>query len=414
MIKDKKKKRVVIVGGGFAGVRAALDLSNHVAEGIEVRLISDRDYFEYYPAMYRVVTGSSPLRVKIPLRDIFYKKNIEVINDRIIDINPKEKKVTGTSGYVYEADSLILAIGSEMNYFNIEGLEDISFSFKSIDKALDLRKRIHMLFEHYAHSEIEETLVSLHFVVVGGGASGVELAGELAVYLRNLANRYEIPESFITLDLVEASSRVLNRMPEKVSRKATQRLRELGVNVLANRTLIKGESWTVFLKDMNMGARTIIWTAGVKNNDLYKELADVFEFDGKGRVLVDRHLQAEGCPDVYIAGDNAATLYSGLAQTAIHNGSFLAENIIRENRGWKKTYYHPKENSFDIPIGPGWAILVTPAVSLFGKIPWLLRHIIDLKFYLSLLPVRMAFDAFFAKPYHEDNLDAGESKSFNH
>lgn len=392
------KQKVIIVGGGFAGVRTALDLAKKKNNAIEIILISNQDYFEYYPAMYRVVTGSSHSRVKIPLAEIFRQKPVTILVDTIASLDPKNKSVTGLSGNVYEADFLVMALGSQMTYFNIEGVEEVSFNFRSIDRALQLRERIHEQFEKHSHGDKEETLVSLHFVIVGGGASGVELAGELALYTRALAQTCNVPESFITIDLIEAASRVLPVMDEKVSEKATQRLRELGVNVLANRTLVKSESWTAFFKDMEIGTRTVIWTAGVKNNDLYKQLAADFEFDGKGRVVVDDFLQAKGYQDVFILGDNASTPYAGLAQTAIYDGAFLAKNILQSVQGRESKLYAPKPVSYDIPIGPGWAILISHGITLYGKIAWYLRHIIDLHFYLSILPARKAWQTFFARP----------------
>lgn len=391
------KQRIIIVGGGFAGIRVAKDLNRQLDTAQhEIILISNNDYFEYYPAMYRVVTGSSPIRVQIPLADIFEGTDVTCICDTIVDIDVTTKTVRGINDVVYTGDTLVLALGAQINYFNIEGLEEVSFNFKSVDKALHLRSHIHRLFASYNEEDTEAALVALNFVIVGAGPSGVELAGEMALYTKALAKKYDVPESLISVNLVQASGRVLPTFPERVSARALKRLRSLGVNVLLNRILIQGRSWTALLKDMKMGTRTIVWTAGVKTNEVYRTLAADFEFDGKGRVVVDEYMQARGHAGIYIAGDNAATEYSGLAQTALYDGAFIADDITRRIKGKVPRAYTAKEVAFDVPIGPGWAALVVKGSSFFGRIPWILRHLIDFKFYVSILPFRKAWHAFFA------------------
>lgn len=392
---SKDSHHILIIGAGFAGVRCALDILKQKRPTTKVTIVSKYDYFEYYPAMYRVVTGSSPLEACLRLEDIFKGKDINVIEDTIVQIDPHTKTAVGKDGAQYKGDSMVIAIGSEMNYFHIEGVEELSFNFKSIHQALRLRRRIMELFEQHKSLTLEESLVSYHFIIVGGGASGVELAGELALFTQRLAKKHGVPESLVTIDLVDAGDRILQTFSKEVSRKVTKRLRSLGVNIFSNRILVKNESWTVFLKDMKMGAKTVIWTAGVKNNVLYATLADVFQFDARGRVVVDEYLQAEGFDDVYVLGDNASTEHSGLAQTALHHGQVVAEVIKKRIRGKVPGPYKAKDIAYDVPVGPGWAVLVIKGMTFFGRIPWMMRHLIDLRFYWSVLPKRKALYEFF-------------------
>lgn len=392
---EKQPISVLVVGGGFAGITAALRLSKKLP-GAMITLVNPRPYFEYYPAMYRVVTGSSPLQACVPLSEIFSCcSNVNLVQDSIVDIDPRTRTAIGASGRTYEAEYAIVAVGTENTYFNIKGVEEHSFSFKSIPQALRLRKRLHELFERAQTMETEERLLSLHFVVVGGGPSGTELAGEMAHYTRKLARKHGIPETFVTVDLVEAAPRILPAMPEEVSEKALRRLRRLGVNVYPNRILVKSESWTVFMKDMNVGAKTLVWTAGIKANSLFTKLTEL-EYDGKGRVVVDEYLQAKGYGDFYIAGDNASTQFSGLAQTAITDGTFIADDIIARVRRKARPIYESKPVAYDVPIGPGWGVLVIGKVKIYGWIPWWMRHIIDLRFFLSILPFGKALRYFFS------------------
>src|SRR5688572_7513215 len=162
---------IVIVGAGFAGIRAALDLKKKKLSGAIPRdsriiLISDKDYFEYYPAMYRVATGSSPLVACVPLRDIFRDDMVEVVHDRIVSLDLAQRTATAEQGTVYHADSLVLALGSQNNYFNIPGLDEVSFNFRSVHQAVHLKDRIDDLFKKHVKAEIAEQLLALHFVVV--------------------------------------------------------------------------------------------------------------------------------------------------------------------------------------------------------------------------------------------------------
>lgn len=402
---QKKTSHVVVVGAGFMGISCALRLAKLLPE-IDITLVSDKDYFEYYPALYRVVTGSSPLQACVMLSDIFDRfSNVSVVQDTITDIDPAGKKVTGKHG-TYAGDYVVVGVGSENTYFNIEGVAELSFNFKSIHKALRLKNRVRELFEMSVDVSPEEKLLNLHFVVIGGGPSGVELVGELALYARKLAKEYDIDDSFITIDLIEAGSRLLGRMSEHVSQLARQRLNELGVNVYLNRMLVRDESWTVFLKDMKIGAKTVIWAAGVQNNHLFKSI-DELEYTERGHVIVDEYLQAKNSSNVFVGGDNAQTVHAGMAQTAIYDGNYVANTIAAKEKGVNVSAYVPHNVSYDIPIGPGWAILVHRGVTLSGKLAWWMRHIIDLRFYLSILPLSKALRAFFSG----DTQDYEQQKS---
>ncbi len=389
------QQSIVIVGAGFAGIRTALDLQKKkrcgaIPRDTRIILISDKDYFEYYPAMYRVATGSSPLVATFPLRDIFRTDDVEVISDAVVSINLETRTVVGASGSAYHADSLVLALGSQNNFFNIEGLEEISFNFRSVHQAVHLKNRIDNLFQKHAQAEITEQLLALHFVVVGGGASGVELAGELSVYAQCVAKKYGITQSLVTIDLIETGPRILGQFSETVSKKVTARLRKLGVHVLANRTLIKGDSWTVFLSDMKLGAKTIIWTAGVKTHDLVQNLPNV-EYSKKKRMVVNQYLELANYPNVYALGDIADTQFAGLAQTALHDGGFVARVIAARMKKKIPRVYRPKAVAHDVPVGPGWGVFVFAGIPIFGRVAWWIRHMIDIMFFASILPLSYIF-----------------------
>lgn len=395
IVNQSAVKKVIILGGGFGGIRTALDLANKKIPGIKVILISDKPHFEYHPALYRIVGGHSPLEVCIPLRDIFEGKNTEVLTDSITEVNLSERTLKGSSGSRYSFDFLILALGSETVYFNIPGLKEFSFGFKSITEALTLKQHLHELFQAciISDKDREEDVCRMHFVVVGGGASGVELTGELAIYTKGLAEKHQVDSSLITIDLIELAPRLLPTFPADVSKQAKNRLHELGINIFLNRGVTEQEVEEVHLKDIELKTETVIWTAGVKPNKLYGEINGL-SFDKNGRVLVDEFLQARGWSNIFAIGDGAATPYTGMAQTAIRDGKFVAELIHLKIHDKPLKPYKAKAPFFAIPIGHGWAALFMGNLRFYGRIGWWLRRFADFRFFVSILSLRKAILVF--------------------
>lgn len=394
----KVMKKIVIVGGGFAGVRCALDLAKKHLRDTKVVLISDRPHFEYHAALYRVVTGRSPLEVCILLRDIFEKTDVDVVEDEITAVDLQQKELTGASGSHYDFDFLVLALGSETVYFGIPGLPEFSYGFKSITAALRLKRHLHELFSMDQKLPLETRVMEAQLVIVGGGASGTELAGELAAYTRKLSRLHAMPQSLVTIDLIEAAPRLLPLLPEDISARVKDRLHALGVNVFLNRVVVQEEAETVHLKDMELKSKTLIWTSGVKPNKLYQAIAGL-KFDKKGTVLVDHFLQPQGewghvWENVFVVGDAAATPYTGMAQTAIGDGRFVADTIAATLRGAGRTLYDEKKPIYAVPIGEGWAAVLWGRWRFYGYPGWIVRRALDLRFFFSILPLSKAIRAF--------------------
>ncbi|MDP4038721.1 MAG: FAD-dependent oxidoreductase [bacterium] len=387
------KKRVIIVGGGFGGIATALSLAKQKNPNIQAVLISDKVHFEYQARLYRVVNGYCALEVCIPLGKIFKKYNIEIIEDFIESVDLGKRELVGNSGSRYFYDFVILAMGSQTTYLDIPGLKEFSFGFKSIQEALKLKSHLHKVVEECKDSIPEDKTKLAHLVVVGGGASGVELAGELAIYMRRLTKMHGLDYSFVTIDLIEAAPRLLPIVDEKVSNKITNHLRKLGVNIFVNRAVIKEEVEQVFLKDMQMKSATLIWTAGVKPNDLYGQIKGL-NFDKRGKVIVDKHLRAKGHQNVFVIGDGASTTYSGMAQTAISEGKYAAEFIGGNLKKQTLESYQPKKPIYAIPVGSGWAAIAIGKLNIYGRLGWWLRRLADLRYFLSILSFIEALKVF--------------------
>jgi len=384
-------KKVLIIGAGFGGISAALAFTRHRKPNLKVTLVSARPHFEYHAALYRVVTGKSPLEVCIPLDTIFKNKPVELIVDTIEEIDVSKKTARGISGSHYTFDYLILGLGAETAYFNVPGLKEFSFGFKSITEALHLKNHLHGLLEatKISDTDKEEDMTRLHVVVVGAGASGVELAGELRAYLTKIAKIHKVDERLITVDLIEGAPRVLPALPEKVSKKVETQLRHLGVNIFTNRSMEKEEVEEISLQGLKMKTSTVIWTAGIKPNSLYSKIPGL-SFDKKGRVIVDEFLQTKGLENIFVIGDGATTKYSGMAQTAVRDGAQAAENVLLHQGGKSMRQYVAKKPYYSVPVGPGWAATILGKITVYGNIGWFFRRAADLRYFLSILPLPKA------------------------
>ena len=393
------QKHIVIVGAGFAGVRAALDLLRENIPHAKITLINSRYHFEYTPALYRVVTGNSPLEVCVPLSEIFsdHDKRIEVVIDTITDHMGDQKKVVGASGSEYHYDFLVLALGSETAYFNIPGLKENSFGFKSIAEALRLKNHLHTLFENHHTLSPEEQGDNLRVVIVGGGPAGVELAGKLAEYGKILAKRHGMDVHSLEIILIEGASRLLPSLPEEVSKGVVGALAREHVKVILGTPVAKVEKEKVFLPNQEFATKTIVWSAGIKVNSLYDALLPNVERNKQGRIIVDEYLRPQGKEaqeNIFVAGDAAATPYSGLAQTANHDGAYIARMLARLLRNRDMSPYIPKKVAYALPIGSKFTAFVSGKSVIFGLIAKFIREAADFRFFLSILPFGKAMRAF--------------------
>lgn len=369
--------KVVIVGGGFGGIKAARILARD--KRFQVTLISDNSCFEYHAALYRSATGRSVLQVVVPLSDIFMSTEVRIVKDRIVKILPDQHHVVGQSGSQYQYDHVILAIGSVTAFYGIQGLEQYSYGIKNINQALELKQHL--------HTELS-TKADNHYIIVGGGPSGVELAGELVAYLKNVRKWHRTSGRF-EVDLVEAADRLLPMLSPSLSAKVTKRLHQLGVKIYVG-TAVKGEtSDKLMLPHGDIKSHTVIWTAGVANNSFYATQGELFKLGKGGRVEVDEYLQAS--KSIYVLGDSAHTPYSGLASTAVADGRFVAKNLSLKASGKTMKSYAPHPAPALVPVGPQWCAAEMGSLRLYGYIGWLARRWSDLKLLAAVLGFNLAW-----------------------
>ena len=355
-------EKVVIVGGGFAGVKCALELSNHPR--FEVTLITPHTRFEYHGAMYRSATGRSPLEVVVPMSEIFAQAtNVQVVLDSIAELQPESKSVLGESGRNYRYDTLVMSVGYVVNYFGIEGMAQNSESMYSIADAIKLRHRLVGVFREVGGKR------PVNITVIGAGPTGVEIAADIRNFAKIVEGRHALDHVEVQTTLVEASKHVLPQLNEESSKLALKRLQELGIDVRLATTVTKCDHNKVTTNRGSIDSDVTIWTAGNKANPLFESYPDVFKLAKSGRVLVSNYLQSED-PHIYVIGDAADTEYSGMAQTAIHNAISVARNLIRRAGNQKLQAYKPKRPAYAVPIGGEWALLETEDGVVTGAEGW--------------------------------------------
>lgn len=382
-------KNIVIVGGGFAGVKAALELCKE--PDFTVTLITKTDTFNYYPTLYKTATGGSRVISSMLLGEIFSGKAVNIIVDTATKIDRKNKTVLTESGRKLPYDELILGLGVVTNYFGIEGLEQFSQSMKSIDKAESLKANLNAQIRDAGKPDI-------NYVVVGGGPTGVELAGALPGYIRHLIRKYRKAEKPIHVDLIEAQPRLLPASPENVSKAVTKRLQKMGVKIMTGKAVQGQTADNIMVSGHPVASHTVVWTAGVTNNPFFKE--NNFTLGAHGKVEVNEYLQAE--PHIYVIGDNANTEYSGLAQTALRDAVFVAGHLQREASNRKLIPYKPKRPIYVYPVGERWAAVVWGRVTIYGWLGWFLRTAADWVGYHDLEPWWIATARTAGHVLHED------------
>ena len=366
-------KHILIVGGGFAGLKAALELAK--ADNCQVSLLSERPTFRYYPTLYHTATGGVPSQSSIPLNQLLAGSRVNLLIGKADKLDRANQLIQTSDGQQHKYDVLILALGVMTNYFGIKGLAEYSYGIKSLEDAEDLKKHLHQKIT-------DDRRPDLNYVIVGGGPTGIELAGALPGYIHRILQNHGVRDRKVHVDLVEAAPKLLPRMPKGISKAVAKRLRKLGVTIYLGQR-VKGETADqLMINNKALTSHTVIWTAGVAANPFFR--LNNFKLSDHGKVLVDSYLQAE--PNIFVLGDNADTPYAGLAQTAVYDGQYVADIIKKHLSGQAVEPYQPKRPIYVIPVGHGWAAVLWGKRQLFGKPGWWLRQLADFIAFRDLEP----------------------------
>ncbi|MGB6667652.1 MAG: NAD(P)/FAD-dependent oxidoreductase [Candidatus Acidiferrum sp.] len=387
--------RVVILGGGFGGLRAARKLKR---APVDVTLIDRRNFHLFQPLLYQVATGSlSPGEIAAPLRGVLSKqKNTQVLLGEAADIDPVAKRVILRDGAAHSYDSLIVATGSQSSYYGKDEWREWAPSLKSVEEATAIRHKILYAFESAERStNMEDVRAWLTFVIVGAGATGLELAGALAeIANETLKNDFRhINPREARIILMEGGSRVLGTYPEDLSAKAEKLVSRLGVEVTKGVMVTEIDADGVNYKSgdesKRLPAKTVLWAGGVTTNEFGRKLGErtKAETDRSGRIKVGPDLTVPGYPDIFIVGDLALALgengkpLPGVAQVAIQGGSYAA-NIIRARLKGEKNLrpFHYFNKGDMAVIGRAAAVADIFGFHLSGLPAWLVWLFIHLMY----------------------------------
>jgi NADH dehydrogenase len=339
------RPRVVVVGGGFAGLSAGMALADMA---VDVTLIDRRNHHTFQPLLYQVALAElSPADIAQPIRHIFSKdRNLEVLMDEVFEIKADQRRVELRSGAEVEYDYLILGTGSTHSYFGKDEWAQWAPGLKTIEDAIEIRRRVLLAFE-LAEREMVETGAhpELNFVIIGGGPTGVELAGAISdiskLYMRN--DFRHIDPARARVILIEGSPRILAAYPEDLSKKAVQQLVQLGVEVHAGTSVTDVQPGYVMAGGKRVEAVVTLWAAGVQASPLGKMLGT--PTDKRGCAIVDLHLNPPGYPEIFVCGDLAhveenGRQIPGVAQPAMQMGRHAAKMIGQDMAGKPRTNFH--------------------------------------------------------------------------
>jgi NADH dehydrogenase len=358
------KKHILIVGGGFAGIKAALELEH--AGGFAITLLSNNLNFRYNPSLYHTATGGMAVQSNIPLAHIFRDKQVTIEQGEAHELNRQTKTVKTVDGRSFHYDTLILGLGMVTNYFGIKGLQEYSYGIKTLEEAERFKQHLHQQL-------IDDGKPDLNYVIVGGGPTGIELAGALPAYLQRVLKAHGVRKKHINVELVEAAPHLVPRMPKRMGRAIEYRLKYLGIKLILGQAVQGETADALMVGGKSLKSHTVVWTAGQSNAPFFK--ANNFTLTERGKVVVDKHLQAE--PDIYVLGDNNNTMYSGMAQTALYDAEFVARNLARKQAHQKPKAYKPKKPVYVLPAGPSWAAVLWKNVQVYGRVGWMLRSAAD-------------------------------------
>lgn len=388
-IPDTNKERVVILGGGFAGLRLARKLSQ---KNFQVILLDRNNFHAFQPLFYQVATsGLEPAAIAFPLRKVFQKKKqVHIRIAEVQEVDPNRQLILTNIGYL-SYDHLVMALGADTNYFGNDNIRRYAVPMKSLNEAIGLRNKILYNYENALNeTDAERASALMNVVVVGAGPTGVELAGALAEM-----KRFILPKDYPELDfskmrvqLLEAAPEVLPGYSEISSKRATRYLKKLGVDVLTNTMVQDYDGKMVYLKGADpLATHTLIWAAGVQANSLAGLPESVY---GRNkRLLVNRFNQVKGYDNIFAIGDMALMEteeyphgHPQVAQVALQQAANLFVNLVRQQRHkeWRPFSYDDKGSM--ATVGRNLAVADLPAKIRLGGAPawllWLFIHLMAL------------------------------------
>lgn len=390
-----KKTRIVIIGGGFGGVYTARHLQRLVRRGrIEVTLINRTNYFLFTPLLHEVASGGlTPLCIAESLREVFRHENMKIMQAEVTAIDTAKKRISTNHGSL-TYDYLVLSPGCETNYFNTPGTPKHVMGLKNLSDALAIRNRVVDLCEKATLvTKASDRKQLLSFVVVGGGATGVEIAAEIAEFLYDTSCKYYSPANLcktdISVTLVSSGDDLIPQFNKSIRKTARDVLTKKGVTVKTGAMVMRVDESGVTLKTgETISASTVIWVAGVMPSRL--SLGGM-QTDKTSRVLVDENLRATGYDNIFVLGDTAMAMDDSpeprplpmLAQVAESQARHVADSIASILKKQPLTKYHYHSRGMLLSLGQWYAAGEIFGITLRGRLMWWVWRTVYLFKFLS-------------------------------
>lgn len=381
--------KVVIIGGGFAGINCAKHLRK---TDMEILLLDKKNHHLFQPLLYQVAAAAlSPADIAFPLREIFKNyKNTSVMMGDVLSINKEEKKIVLNCSREISYDYLVVCAGARHSYFGNDQWEAHAPGLKTLKDALNIRENVLLSFEKAERQDShEEAEKYLHFVVIGGGPTGVEMAGAIAEIAHNtmFKNFRRIDPEKSKIFLIEAGPRILPPYPPSLSERAKKDLEKMGVRVLTNTMVTGVEKEGVHTKDSFIKARNIIWAAGNQASFLLKTLN--VPLDRQGRVIVEKDLTVPNHPEVFVIGDACCTMdkhgkpIPAVATAAIQQGHYVGKILKKRIPKEKRKPFKYFDKGSLATIGKAKAVCSFGKIKFTGFVAWVIWAFVHIAYLIG-------------------------------
>ncbi len=385
-----EEKRIMIIGGGFVGLNCANILGN--VDGVRITVLDRRNHHLFQPLLYQVaMAGLTPANIAAPIRALLADyANVQTLQAVVTGIDLEARKVLTSAGE-HPYDYLVVGAGAKHSYFGNEHWEEFAPGLKTLSQATEIRNRVLQAFEDAETcTDRDRRRQLLTFVVVGGGPTGVELAGALGEMTRfTLTRQFRNIDSRQTrIILVEGGPRILANFTPEHSAKATRVLEQLGVQVWTNASVTHVDAQGVVMGSESIKAATVLWAAGVRASSLGAKMG--VELDRAGRVMVQPDLTIPGHPEVFVGGDMAhvemsdGRLVPGMAPGALQMGRYIGKTILKELAGAPRKPFQYWDKGQMATIGRTQAVLESGRLRMSGVLAWFAWVVIHIYYLVSL------------------------------
>lgn len=412
---------ILILGGGFGGIRVALDLAKK-CEGlghVKITLVDRNNEQTFQPALYEVasvfgINHQHPYHTKIkgtvsiPYGDIFRGSKVETIQAEINKIDIANNYVTTNGGEKLTFDYLVIALGSVVSTFDIPGVSEYAYKFKTLEDSLILADKIEAVFKNITEKKQH---LPIRILIGGAGFTGIELAGELSSCAAHIAHRHSLTDPVCSnITLIEAAPKILPMVSDRQREVIRARLNKLGVTIKEDSPIAEvGQNYVKLKNGLRLNGDLVIWSGGIKPTNLILQTSDLM-LDERGRIKVDEALRLSNSKNIFAIGDaiifvdpKTSKPVPQMAFMALEQGRVAAENIYRLvlsqkiNSELQLKNYVPVESAWVAPVGGKYAVANVGGKTYIGLVGFLIRELVDLKYFIKTLPLFTALKLFFTE-----------------